>query len=69
MGLNVKEREHETVDQKCGHAVAYILAIEYRCLAQVFVFRGFRPLVPRDAGVQTKLTKARAIILQKASLS
>ena len=27
------------MDRKCGHAVAHILAIEYRCLAQVVVFR------------------------------
>ena len=41
-GLNFKEGGDETVDQKCGHAVAHILAIEYiticRCLAQVVVF-------------------------------
>ena len=39
MGLNFKESEDETVDQKCGHAVGHVLAIEYRCLAQVVVFR------------------------------
>ena len=35
MGLNFKESEDETVDQKYRHVVAHTFAIKYRFLAQV----------------------------------